>query len=62
MLNVAPVSTKYLSLVNSSVRKIDLAFAGKSMAVAVVYVGIATEPVKVGSSLVIQPGAGFTHL
>jgi hypothetical protein len=41
MVNVAPISTKYLSLVNSSVRKINLAFAGKCMAVAVVCAGIA---------------------
>ncbi len=39
MLEVAPVSTKYLSLVNSSVRKIKPAFAGKCMAVAVACVG-----------------------
>jgi hypothetical protein len=42
MLNVVPVSTKYLSLVNSSVRKINPAYAGKCMAVAVAYAGIAT--------------------
>ncbi len=40
-LKVAPVSTKYLSLVNSSVRKISPAFAGKCMAVAV---AVAAEP------------------
>jgi hypothetical protein len=34
MLKVAPVSTKYLSLVNSSVKKIKPAFAGKCIAVA----------------------------
>jgi hypothetical protein len=30
MINVAPVSTKYLSLVNSSVSKINPAFAGNA--------------------------------
>ncbi len=44
MLKVAPVSTKYLSLVNSSVKKIKPAFAGKCMAMAVAYVGKAAEP------------------
>jgi hypothetical protein len=44
MLKVAPVSTKYLSLVNSSVKKIKPAFAGKCMSVAVACVGKATEP------------------
>jgi hypothetical protein len=34
MLIVAPVSTKYLSLVNSSVRKTKPAFAGKCIALA----------------------------
>jgi hypothetical protein len=42
MLNVAPVFTKYLSLFNSSVRKINLAFAGKCMAVAVACADIAS--------------------
>jgi hypothetical protein len=41
MLRVAPVSTKYLSFVNSSVRKINPAFAGKCIAVAVACVGLA---------------------
>jgi hypothetical protein len=44
MLKVAPVSTKYLSLVNSSVRKIKPGFAGKCIAVAVACVGKAAEP------------------
>ncbi len=44
MLKVAPVSTKYLSLVNSSFKKIKPAFAGKCMAVAVVCVGKAAVP------------------
>jgi hypothetical protein len=35
MLNVAPVSTKYLSFVNLSVKKIRPALAGKCIAVAV---------------------------
>jgi hypothetical protein len=39
MLNVALLSTKYLSLVNSSVRKINPVSAGKCMAVAVVCAG-----------------------
>ncbi len=39
MLKVAPVSTKYLSLVNLSVKKIRPAFAGKCIAVAVASVG-----------------------
>jgi hypothetical protein len=42
MLNVAPVSIKYLSLVNSLIKKIKPAFAGKCMAVAVACVGIVT--------------------
>ncbi len=47
ILSVDPVSTKYLSRVSSSVRKMILAFAGKSMAVAVAYVDVAAKPVKV---------------
>jgi hypothetical protein len=43
MLKVAPVSTKYLSLVNSAVRKISPALAGKCIAVAVTCVGMAVE-------------------
>jgi hypothetical protein len=43
MLKVAPVSTKYLSLVNSSVKKIKPAFAGKCIAVAVACVGKAAD-------------------
>jgi hypothetical protein len=46
MLNVALVSTKDQSLVNSSVRKINPAFAGKCMAVAVACAGVATEPAR----------------
>ncbi len=42
MLSITPVSTKYLSLFNSSVRKIKPAFVGKCMACA----GTAAEPVK----------------
>jgi hypothetical protein len=41
LLNVAPMSTKYLSLVNLSVRKISPAFPGKGMAVAVACAGVA---------------------
>ncbi len=44
MLSVAPVSTKYLSFVNSSFRKINPAFAGKCIAVVVACVGLAAEP------------------
>jgi hypothetical protein len=44
MLKVAPVSTRYLSLVSSSVRKINPALAGKCIAVAVVCVRMAGEP------------------
>ncbi len=42
-LKVAPVSTKYLSFVNSSVKKINPALAGKCMAMAVACVGLAAE-------------------
>jgi hypothetical protein len=44
MLKVAPVSTKYLSFVNSSVKKINPALAGKCIAVAVACVAMAAEP------------------
>jgi hypothetical protein len=44
MLKVAPVSTKYLSLISSSVRKISPAVAGKCIAVLVPCVGLATKP------------------
>ncbi len=47
ILNVAPVSPKYLSQVSSSVRKMSPAIAGKSMAMAVACVDIAAEPVRV---------------
>jgi hypothetical protein len=43
MLTVAPVSTKYLSLVNSSVKKIKPTFARKCIAVAVACMGKAAE-------------------
>jgi hypothetical protein len=51
MLKVAPVSTKNLSLVNSSVRKISPALAGKFIAVAVACAGMAAEPGKVRQHL-----------
>jgi hypothetical protein len=51
MLKVAPVSTKYLSLVNSSVKKIKPAFAGKCIAVAVACVGKAAAAVRVPGML-----------
>jgi hypothetical protein len=44
MLKVAPVSTKYLSLVSSSVKNIKPAFAGKCKAVTVACVEKAAEP------------------
>ncbi len=44
MLKVAPVSTKYLSFVNLSVRKIDPALAGKCIAVAVTCARMDAEP------------------
>jgi hypothetical protein len=44
MLKVAPVSTKYLSLVSSSVKKMSPALAGKCITVAVACAGLATEP------------------
>jgi hypothetical protein len=47
MFKVAPVSTKNLSLVNSSVRKISPALAGKCIAMAVECAGMAAEPEKV---------------
>jgi hypothetical protein len=43
MLKVAPVSTKYLSFVSSSVRKISPALVGKCIAVAVACAGLAAE-------------------
>jgi hypothetical protein len=50
ILNVAPVTTKYLSFVNSSIRKMRPAFAGKCMAVAMACVDSATKPVRVWQS------------
>jgi hypothetical protein len=44
MLKVAPVSTKYLSFVSLSIRKMSLALAGKCIAVAVACAGLAAEP------------------
>ncbi len=44
MLKVAPVSTKYLSFVSSSVRKMSPALAGKCIAVAAACAGLAAEP------------------
>jgi hypothetical protein len=43
-LKVAPVSTKYLPFVNSSLKKIKPAIAGKCIAVAVACVGKAAKP------------------
>ncbi len=47
MLKVAPVSTKNLSFVNSSVRKISPALVGKCIAMAVACAGMAAEPERV---------------
>ncbi len=58
MLSVASVSTKYLSFINSSVKTIKPAFAGKCIAVAVACVGLAAEPKWFGSKLVFQPSTG----
>ncbi len=58
MLKVAPVLTKYLSFVSLSVRKISPALAGKCIAVAVAYVGLAAGPKVVGSKLVFRPSTG----
>jgi hypothetical protein len=44
ILKVAPVSTKYLSTVSSSVRKMRPVLAGNCIAVAVACVGLAAEP------------------
>jgi hypothetical protein len=44
MLQVAPVLTKYLSIVSSSVRKMSPALAGKCIAVAMACAGLAAEP------------------
>jgi hypothetical protein len=44
MLSVAPVSTKYLSFVSSSVKKMRPALAGKCIAVAVACVCVSAEP------------------
>jgi hypothetical protein len=47
ILNVAPVSNKYLLFVNSSIRKMRPAFPGKCMAVAVACVDSTSEPLRV---------------
>ncbi len=60
MLSVAPVSTKYLSFVNSSVRKINPAFAGKCIAVAVTCVGLAAKLKVVQHKLVFPPSTGWS--
>ncbi len=62
MLKVAPVSTKYLSLVNLSVKKIKPAFAGKCIAMAVACVGKAAEPKEVRWQLVFWPRTGRNAL
>jgi hypothetical protein len=60
MLNVALVSTKYLSFVNSSVKKIDPALAGKCMAMAVACVGLAAEQKWLSGKLVFRPSTGWS--
>ncbi len=59
ILKVAPVSIKYLSFVNSSIRKINLALARKCIAVAVACMGMAAEPRRwFGGYLVFRPSTG----
>ncbi len=58
MLNVAPVSTKYLSFVNSSVRKINPAFAWKCIAVAVRVSDLPPIRKWFGSKLVFRQSTG----
>jgi hypothetical protein len=63
MLKVAPVSIKYLSLVNSSVRNIKTAFAGKCIAVAVACVEKKPPNQKgSGGALVSDQEQGKMHL
>ncbi len=57
MLKVAPVSTEYLSLVNSSVKKIKPAFAEKCIAMAVACVGKAPN-LWFSGELVFRPRTG----
>jgi hypothetical protein len=47
MLKVDPVSTKYMSFVILSVKKIKTALAGKCIAIVVACVGKAAEPKEV---------------
>jgi hypothetical protein len=58
MLKVATVSTKNLSLVNSSVKKINPALAGKCITVAVACAGMAAEPERFGGTLVFRKSTG----
>ncbi len=58
MLKVALVSTKYLSFVYSSVKKIKPALAGKCIAVAVACVGKAAEPKVFWRQISFQPRTG----
>jgi hypothetical protein len=60
MLKVAPVSTKYLSFVSSSVRKMSPALAGKWIAVAVACAGLAANRKWSGGKLVFQPSTGWS--
>ncbi len=63
MLKVAPVSTKHLSLVNSSVKKIKPAFAGKCIAMAVACMGKTAKPkvVRWQISLLTKNRAEYTY-
>ncbi len=58
MLKGAPVLTKYLSLVNLSVKKIKSTFAGKCIAVGVACVGKAAEPKGVRRRISFRPRTG----
>ncbi len=60
MLKVAPVSTKYLSLVSSSMRKISPALAGKCIAVTVACVGSAANRKWFSGKLIFRPSTRFS--
>jgi hypothetical protein len=59
MLNVAPVSTKYLSFVNASVRQIKPASAGRCMMVAVACAALLPSLNQLSDSLVFRLVARF---
>ncbi len=60
MLKVAPVSTKYLSFVSSSIRKMSPALAGKCIAVAVACDGLAADRKWFAGKLVFRPSTGWS--